>query len=138
VCDNELGAILERHLAPTIAICRCLPLCPHELSLVCVCLSSGFMWGSVCKICNINYKSFPPNDVPSIPWDPVVLSFWTPGGLARGVSDGVRVSWMYDSVAAADGQFHHLGACPFKSSSQISRRVVFSCRHGIALTIMAE
>jgi hypothetical protein len=32
----------------------------------------------------------PPNDIPSIPWSPVVLPLWTPlRGLARGVSNGL-------------------------------------------------
>jgi hypothetical protein len=30
----------------------------------------------------------------------------------------VRVSWFWDSVAAACRQFHNLGTCPIKSSSQ--------------------
>jgi hypothetical protein len=35
--------------------------------------------------------SSPPNDIPSIPWSPVVLPLWTPrlGGLARAVSNGL-------------------------------------------------
>ncbi len=34
--------------------------------------------------------SSPPNDIPSIPWSPVVLLLWTSlRGLAKGVSNGL-------------------------------------------------
>jgi hypothetical protein len=46
---------------------------------VCVCSCPPFMRGATVKHA-LTSTSSPPNDVPSIPWSPVVLPLWTPWG----------------------------------------------------------
>jgi hypothetical protein len=57
---------------------------------VCVCTGPSVMRGVTVKHA-LTSTSSPPNDIPSIPWSPVVLPLWTPwlGGLARAVSNGL-------------------------------------------------
>jgi hypothetical protein len=52
----------------------------HDESMgVCVCASPLVMRGDTVKHA-LTSTSSPPNDVPSIPWSPVVLPLWTPWG----------------------------------------------------------
>jgi hypothetical protein len=48
-------------------------------STVCVCACPPVMRGDTVKHA-LTSTSSPPNDVPSIPWSPVVLPLWTPWG----------------------------------------------------------
>ena len=48
-------------------------------SRMCVCACPPVMRGDTVKHA-LTRTSSPPNDVPSIPWSPVVLPFWTPWG----------------------------------------------------------
>ncbi len=58
---------------------------------MCVCVSGPSVMRGVTFKHALTSTSSPPNDIPSIPWSPVVLSLWTPwlGGLARVVSNGL-------------------------------------------------
>jgi hypothetical protein len=63
----------------------------------CVCSGPSVMRGVTVKHV-LTSTSSPPNDIPFIPWSPVVLPLWTPGGLARAVSNrleylGCRTPW---------------------------------------------
>ncbi len=46
---------------------------------VCVCSGPSVMMGVTVKHA-LTSTSSPPNDIPSIPWSPVVLPLWTPWG----------------------------------------------------------
>jgi hypothetical protein len=56
-----------------------------------VCVSGPSVMRGVTVKHALTSTSSPPNDIPSIPWSPVVLPLWTPwlGGLARAVSNGL-------------------------------------------------
>ncbi len=83
---------------------------------VCVCACPPVMRGDTANHALTSTSSPPPNDVPSIPWSPVVLPLWTPWGACQCGFQRTRVSWMQDSMAVAVGQLHNLETCPFKSS----------------------
>ncbi len=89
---------------------------------VCVCFWAIGYEGVTVKHA-LTSTSSPPNDIPSIPWSPVVLPLWTPwlGGLARAVSNGLVYLGCRTPGAVAVGQLLNLGTCPFKSVNTRTR-----------------
>jgi hypothetical protein len=92
--DGDMGAVrvilLRMNLAEDCGVADLLALMGRD---VCVCSYPPVMRGDTVKHA-LTSTSSPPNDVPSIPWSPVVLPLW----LARAVSNrlvylGCRTPW---------------------------------------------